>query len=49
VEGSCENGNEPSGSIKFWEIVSGCTIGRFSRRAQLHEGILKQALSSMMY
>jgi hypothetical protein len=20
VEGSCENGNEPSASIKFWEI-----------------------------
>jgi hypothetical protein len=22
VEGSCEHGNEPSGSIKFWEVVS---------------------------
>jgi hypothetical protein len=21
VEGSCEHGNEPSGSIKFWEIL----------------------------
>jgi hypothetical protein len=21
VEGSCEHGKEPSGSIKFWEIV----------------------------
>jgi hypothetical protein len=20
MEGSCENGNEPSGSTKFWEI-----------------------------
>jgi hypothetical protein len=31
MEGSCEHGNEPSGSIKC------CTIGGFSRRAQLHE------------
>jgi hypothetical protein len=30
VEGSCEHGNETSVSIK-------CTIGGFSRRAQLHE------------
>jgi hypothetical protein len=29
--GSCEQGNEPSVSIKY------CTIGSFSRRAQLHE------------
>jgi hypothetical protein len=21
LEGSCEHGNEPSGSIKFWEII----------------------------
>jgi hypothetical protein len=21
VEGPCEHGNEPSGSIKFWEIL----------------------------
>jgi hypothetical protein len=21
VEGSCEHGNEPSGSIKFWEVA----------------------------
>jgi hypothetical protein len=21
VEGSCEHGNEPSGSIKFWEVL----------------------------
>jgi hypothetical protein len=37
VEGSCEGGNELSGSIKYWEILGGCTIGGFSRRAQLHE------------
>jgi hypothetical protein len=37
--GFCENGNEPSGSKKYWEILSGCTIDSFSRRAQLHEGV----------
>jgi hypothetical protein len=21
VEGSCEHGNEPSGSVKFWEVL----------------------------
>jgi hypothetical protein len=21
LEGSCEHGNEPSGSIKFWEVL----------------------------
>jgi hypothetical protein len=34
VEGSCEHGNEPSGSIKFWKIRN-CTAGGFTRRAQL--------------
>jgi hypothetical protein len=29
VKGSCECGNEPSGSRKRWKFVSGCTIGRF--------------------
>jgi hypothetical protein len=33
-----EHGNEPSGSIKCWDyFLSGCLIGSFSRRAQLHE------------
>jgi hypothetical protein len=32
VEGSCEHGIEPSGSIKCWEVFMGCTIGGFSRR-----------------
>jgi hypothetical protein len=36
-EGSCERGNEPSGSTKRWEFLSGCIIGSFSRRAQLRE------------
>jgi hypothetical protein len=37
VEGSCEHGNEPSGSINCWEFLSNCTPGGFSRRAQFHE------------
>jgi hypothetical protein len=32
VECSCEYGNEPSGSIKCWEV-----LGNFSRRAQLRK------------
>jgi hypothetical protein len=38
VEGSCEHGNEHSGSIKCWDyFLSGCATGSFSRKAQLHE------------
>jgi hypothetical protein len=37
VEGSCEHGNEPSGSINVGKFLSSCTDGGFSRRAQLHE------------
>jgi hypothetical protein len=37
VEGSCENGNDPSGSINVGKFLSGCTTGGFSKRAQLHE------------
>jgi hypothetical protein len=37
VEGFCEHGNEPSGSIKYWEVLELFTIGDFSRKAQLHE------------
>jgi hypothetical protein len=33
VKGSCEHGNEPSGSINWF---NSCTIGDFSRWAQLH-------------
>jgi hypothetical protein len=35
-EGSCEHGNEPSGSIRCWEFLSGCATGGLSRRARLH-------------
>jgi hypothetical protein len=38
VEGSCEHSDETSGSIT---CLSGCTIGGFWRRAQLHEVILQ--------
>jgi hypothetical protein len=37
VEGSCEHGIEPSGSIKCWEVLEGCAIGGSSRRAQLRK------------
>jgi hypothetical protein len=30
VESSCECGNEPSGSIKFWELSNGFTTGGLS-------------------
>jgi hypothetical protein len=34
VEGSCEHGNEPSGSINAGKFLSGCTFDSFSKRAQ---------------
>jgi hypothetical protein len=37
VEGSCEHGNKPSGSIKCWEVFECLHIGSFSRRAQLRK------------
>jgi hypothetical protein len=36
VESSCELGNEPSGSIKCWELPSGCTSCGLSTGTQLH-------------
>jgi hypothetical protein len=36
VESSCEFGNEPSGSMKFWELPSGCTTCGLSSGTQLH-------------
>jgi hypothetical protein len=43
VEVSCEHGNEPSVFIKCWDyFLSGCAIGSFSRRAQLHEWVIKK-------
>jgi hypothetical protein len=39
LKGSCEHGNEPSGSIKTEKFLSSCIIGSFSRKAQFHEGV----------
>jgi hypothetical protein len=36
VESSCELGNEPSGSIKCWDLLSGCTSCGLSSGTQLH-------------
>jgi hypothetical protein len=36
VESSCELGNETSGSIKCWELPSGCTSCGLSSGTQLH-------------
>jgi hypothetical protein len=36
VESSCELGNEPSGSIKCWKLLNGCTTCGFSSGTQLH-------------
>jgi hypothetical protein len=36
VESSCELGNEPSGSIKCWELPSSCTTCDLSSGTQLH-------------
>jgi hypothetical protein len=36
MESSCERGNEPSGSIKCWELPSGCTTCGISCGTQLH-------------
>jgi hypothetical protein len=36
VESSCELGNEPSGSIKCWELPSGCTTCGLSSGTQPH-------------
>jgi hypothetical protein len=36
VESYCELGNEPSGSIKCWELPSGCTSCGLSGGTQLH-------------
>jgi hypothetical protein len=36
VESSCERSNEPSGSIKCWELPSGCTTCGLSSGTQLH-------------
>jgi hypothetical protein len=37
VKSSCECSNEPSSSIKCWELSSYFTTGGFSSSAQLHK------------
>jgi hypothetical protein len=37
VEGSCEHGNEPLGSINWWKFLSSYRSGGFFRRAELLE------------
>jgi hypothetical protein len=41
MESSCERGNAPSGSIKCWELPSGCTTCGLSCSTQLHIIILQ--------
>jgi hypothetical protein len=36
VESPCKLGNEPSGSIKCWELSNGCTSCGLSSDTQLH-------------
>jgi hypothetical protein len=36
VEGSCKLGNEPSGSIKCWDLPNGCITCGLSSGTQLH-------------
>jgi hypothetical protein len=36
VESSCELGNEPSDSIKCWELPSGCTACGLSSDTQVY-------------
>jgi hypothetical protein len=36
MESSCKLGNEPSGSIKCWELSNGCTTCGLSSGTQLH-------------
>jgi len=33
---SCENGNEPSISVKGWKLLTICASRSFSRRTLLH-------------
>jgi hypothetical protein len=35
VEGSCEHGNEPSGSIKCWEVLESLDNWRLLKKASV--------------
>jgi hypothetical protein len=45
VAGCCEQGNEPSGSIKFGEFLTGWGTISFSRRTLLHGGCYVVSMS----
>jgi hypothetical protein len=47
VQSSCKLGNEPSGSIKCWELPNGCTTCGLSSSTQLH--IVSYVHSVMSY
>jgi hypothetical protein len=40
VEGSCEHGNEPSGSIKCWEVLEWLRDWRLLKKSQLMELVM---------
>jgi len=46
MAGTCECGNEPSGSIKFGEFLDWLRTGWLPRKTLLH-GVIKQASISM--
>jgi hypothetical protein len=48
VLGFCENGNEPSGSIKFWENFEEIETGGLSRMPHLHE-VRGEPMNVMLY
>jgi hypothetical protein len=35
VEGSCEHGNEPLGSLKYWEILEWLNYWRFFKKGSV--------------
>jgi hypothetical protein len=49
VESSCELGNEPSGSIKCWELPRGCTSCGLSSGTQLHRVRRVQIIHLRLY
>jgi hypothetical protein len=50
VESSCELGNEPSGSIKCWELPRGCKSCGLSSGTQLHRvSLVSPAIYELLY
>jgi hypothetical protein len=48
LEGSCEHGNEPWGSINFGKFLGSSSTGDLSRMAEFHEdsSVVRYVLSS---